>query len=422
MGFLRMTWPAVFVWAWLTMTWAQTTIHLASQGRQADFSNYSITRPARGVDALPAQCQTGEMVYLKTGSTQGTAYICSATDTWSSLGLPNSKMTFTGQSAITITHNKNTKDVLVACYDATGQWLEPDRAVLTDSNSVQVFFQQAQSGTCVVNTSSGGGGDGGSGSSVTSVFGRTGDITAQSGDYSFSQLSGNATLSQGGTNQTSWQAGRCVQVAADGSRLESAAGACGSGSVTSVFGRTGAVTAQTGDYSFTQIGGTAQINQGGTGAASASGARANLLPALTGNAGKVLAVNTGATDVEWVAQSGGGGGYTAGPGVIISGSEIAVNGAVVPTFLTGTASLANWNNGNDNVPGSACAELNFTLTGAATGDAVMAGWPATLPAGLSGVMYVGAADTIVVRLCNATTSAVSVVDGLTFRATILRSF
>lgn len=58
------------------------------------------------------------------------------------------------------------------------------------------------------------------------------------------------------------------------------------------------------------LSGTVDITNGGTGASSATNARINLLPSYTGNATKVLAVNSGATDVEWVAQSGGGGGAT----------------------------------------------------------------------------------------------------------------
>jgi hypothetical protein len=54
------------------------------------------------------------------------------------------------------------------------------------------------------------------------------------------------------------------------------------------------------------------VSQGGTGASTASGARDNLLPDYTGNATKVLAVNAGETDVEFVVMSGGGGGITDG--------------------------------------------------------------------------------------------------------------
>ena len=41
--------------------------------------------------------------------------------------------------------------------------------------------------------------------------------------------SGALPLARGGTNQTSWTAGRCVQVSADGTQLESASAACGPG-------------------------------------------------------------------------------------------------------------------------------------------------------------------------------------------------
>lgn len=46
------------------------------------------------------------------------------------------------------------------------------------------------------------------------------------------------------------------------------------------------------------------VADGGTGASTASGARSNLLPSYTSNGGKVLAVNTGTTDVEWITASG----------------------------------------------------------------------------------------------------------------------
>lgn len=42
-------------------------------------------------------------------------------------------------------------------------------------------------------------------SGVSSVFGRTGAVVAQSGDYSFSQISGTAAISQGGTGQITQQ-------------------------------------------------------------------------------------------------------------------------------------------------------------------------------------------------------------------------
>ena len=55
----------------------------------------------------------------------------------------------------------------------------------------------------------------------------------------------------------------------------------------------------------TGVTGILPVANGGTNASTASGARSNLLPSYTSNGGKVLAVNTGATDVEWITASGG---------------------------------------------------------------------------------------------------------------------
>jgi hypothetical protein len=67
-----------------------------------------------------------------------------------------------------------------------------------------------------------------------------------------------------------------------------------------VINDTGEVTV--GVWKGTEIG----LSYGGTGGASASQARSNILPSYAGNAGKVLAVNTGATDVEYIAAGGVG--------------------------------------------------------------------------------------------------------------------
>lgn len=48
-----------------------------------------------------------------------------------------------------------------------------------------------------------------------------------------------------------------------------------------------------------EVSGTLPIANGGTGQTTASAARVALLPSLTGNANKVLTVNSGASDVEW---------------------------------------------------------------------------------------------------------------------------
>jgi hypothetical protein len=52
-------------------------------------------------------------------------------------------------------------------------------------------------------------------------------------------------------------------------------------------------------------GDTIAVAGGGTGAGTAANARVNLLPSYTSNGTKVLAVNSGATDVEWVTSASG---------------------------------------------------------------------------------------------------------------------
>lgn len=78
------------------------------------------------------------------------------------------------------------------------------------------------------------------------------------------------------------------------------------------------------------LSGTVAIANGGTGGTTASTARSNLLPSYTANATKVLAVNSSATDVEWITVSGGGGGtvtsITAGTG--LSGGTITTSGTI----------------------------------------------------------------------------------------------
>lgn len=92
--------------------------------------------------------------------------------------------------------------------------------------------------------------------------------------------------------------------------------------------------------------GTLPIANGGTNATTQTAARSNLLPSYATNAGKVLAVNAGASDVEWVSAGGTGTvtSVTAGTGLtggtITTTGTIAIDTSVVAT-LTDTQSLSN---------------------------------------------------------------------------------
>ena len=100
------------------------------------------------------------------------------------------------------------------------------------------------------------------------------------------------------------------------------------------------------------------------------------------------------------------------PGV----KKVGVDTATVPTFLTATAGLNFGDLSQDT-----CLEQTLPLQGAATGDAVAAGWPHTLESGLTGVMFVGAQNTVTVRICKFTTGNVDPAFQ-NFRATIVRGF
>lgn len=213
------------------------------------------------------------------------------------------------------------------------------------------------------------------------------------------------------------QSGRCA-VFTNGS---GAGGGGGGGAVSSVFGRTGAVAAAANDYAFTDINGTLALNKGGTGATTRAGASAAVLPSYTSNGSKCLAVNTGATDVEWTTcASGGGGGTVDGTSLLGAGTvgdPLHVNPATVPTRITGTGSLSYSTFGGT----GNCEEQNITVSGAATGDVATIGPYNTFPAGLIvGAVYVSSTNTVTLRLCRLAGSAT--ISGQTFNAQIVRSF
>ena len=96
-------------------------------------------------------------------------------------------------------------------------------------------------------------------------------------------------------------------------------------------------------------GGTLAVGNGGTGATTAAAARASLLPAFASNAGKVLAVNSGATDVEFITVSGGGGGTVTSvngsggsTGLTLTGGAITTSGTLT---LGGTLAVASGGTG-----------------------------------------------------------------------------
>jgi hypothetical protein len=422
----------------------QTVVDLARQGRNADFSQQASTRPIPVGTVLPGSCQVGAL-YFKSNALPGlNLYSCTAVNTWTlmgpvtsvfgrtgavgkqrgdydfsdlngvaqvsqggtgaaaasaarenlgaaaashghavtdlngitsqhgngaqlqayaggaaqaghcaqfdaagnlvSAGAPcvpgpaNYGAAFSGQTAVTLAHGLNTLNVIAQCYDGTGQALGYNTLSVIDANTAVVTFQEAQSGRCVVN---GSGGSGGAGLlAVSSVFGRIGAVAAQAGDYTFAQLGG--TLQPAQVAESSRQGnGTKIQMYGGGMAL---AGDCAS------FDAAGNV-----------VSAGAPCGAGG---------------------------------------GGSGGTYTAGAGIMITNGAIGVDSASVPTYLTLTASLADWNNGADNIPAQSCQEKSFPFPGAMTSDGVAPRWPTTLPLPLTGIVYISAGGVMTVRLCN----------------------
>lgn len=158
------------------------------------------------------------------------------------------------------------------------------------------------------------------GGAVSSVFGRTGDILAQSGDYaSFYDPLGAAAAAVVGlaplnspaltgipTAPTAAVATNTAQIATCAFVLANA----GSGAVSSVFGRVGVVTAQTGDYSVAQVTGAAPLaNPSFTGTVQIvdsfiTGTFKDSSGSV-GTSGQLL--SSTATGTSWITSSGGGG-------------------------------------------------------------------------------------------------------------------
>ncbi len=528
--------------AWM---FGQSTVHLPTQSRQADFSGQPQTKPARVVGTLPGTCSAGEVVAVVGGAGQG-LYVCNASGAWVATaphghslseltgvagkqgtgallqafgggpvqagdcaqfdangnlvsanapcgsGSENFSLEFSAAAAVNLVHNLGTRSVLVGCTDTGGQAVIPDAVRVLDENTVRVEFAVAQPGKCVVNASGGGGGGSGS---VSSVFGRTGAVTAQAGDYSFSQIAGQLALSQiapsalqGNGSKIQLFSGTaaandCAKFDANGN-LVSAGAPCGTGggAVSSVFGRTGAVTAQAGDYSFSQISGQLALNQIAPSALQGNGSKIQLFSG-TAAANDCAKFDADGNLVSAGAACGTGNGNVTGPASSVDG-EVAVFQGTSGTALrratgNGVARLANGvlqvvsgtaadcvradgtsgpcggtiyfgagleGSGTPADPvriagggavasqafytaslsfgtlgSQSCAEMGIPAPGSTPGETVAAGFPEGLPSGVTATMYSGA-DTVVVRLCNVTGAAVDVPASLSFNARIVRGF
>src|SRR5450432_2085839 len=223
---------------------AQTRVDLRTQAKNVDFSAAASTKPSKTGTTLPAACAVGE-TFLKTDAPAGNnLYVCTPANTWNGQGTPgatgNADKVLSNDGATTgwrtmggdvggkpdaLTVAKIQGRAVSATAPAAGQ-------LLTWNNSIGVWEP--------ANLAFGGDASGGIGSlTVTALRNRTVSTAAPANGQA---LVWNSAVSQ-------WQ----PQTLAGG------------GGVPSVYGRTGSVTAQTGDYTFGQISGTVTDSQVATG-------------------------------------------------------------------------------------------------------------------------------------------------------------
>jgi hypothetical protein len=74
-----------------------TSVDLQVQGRNPDFSNFSLTRPMTVGAALPASCQLGQFYFNSAAQPGANLYACTAPNVWTLEGAPGSGASMAAQ-------------------------------------------------------------------------------------------------------------------------------------------------------------------------------------------------------------------------------------------------------------------------------------------------------------------------------------
>lgn len=388
---------------------AQTRIDLRTQTKSVDFSAASSTKPSQTGTNLPVTCAVGQ-TFLNTSAQPGqNLYVCTTANVWTAqggAGVANYSTTFTGATSVSVpgtTHKLGTASLIVQVYDnQSPAWLvEPDDVLINPATyDVLVKFATPQSGTVILSAV----GSSGSGSAGANGAG----MAAQLGDFQVTRASGTA-LSIGAN---------CSASTPCNVRVGSVVYSYTQGATVTLTGGTGLA------YVYVDFAGNLTVGHNltlscSTGCVATPGVTAfpvNTVPIFTWSATSGSWDPSGTDRRAFLSAKA----LVAGAGIVTidagAQTQVAVDSATVPTFLTATTTLAF-----ANISAQGCAELTFALPGAATADAVEPGWPSGLEAGLIGTMRVSAVGTIAVRLCNLSGAGITPASAA-YRATIVRSF
>lgn len=325
---------------------------------------------------------------------------------WNTLvTVSNYLASFTAQTVVTVngtTHRLGTTSLSVDCFDSAtpAARVEPDKVVVAPVTfNVTIYFASAQTGSCLI---SGTGGVTSSGSSGAGMAAQLGDLglvltsptvltaglncstatpcNTRLGNTVYSVTTSSTITLIAGTGTLYLYIDASGALAAGHNLTLTCAGVCGA-----VGGVTAFPPGSIPLFTWT-------ATNGGWDAAGGSDKRAFLSTRSLGSGTGMVALDTGAQTI------------------------VAVDSATVPTYLASAAVLDF-----ASIAPSACAESTLSVPGAAAGDSVAPGWPASLESGLIGMMRISGSNTVAVRVCNFSGTTVDPA-AATFRATVVRSF
>ena len=279
---------------------------------------------------VPVDEATGILPVANGGNGTATPSLVGGTNITVSGSWPNQTITATGSAAGDVTGPSSATDNAVVRFDnTTGKVIQNSGVIINDSGEITTGVWK--------------------GTEVTVPYGGTGVATL--------------------TGIVKGNGASAFSAATAGTDYVAPGGALGTPS-------SGTATNLTGLPLTTGVTGVLPIANGGTNASTAATARGNILPSYAGNAGKVLAVNSGATDVEYVSVGG--------TGTVTDVSVVSANG-LAGTVATSTSTPA--------------ITLSTTVTGVVKGNgtalsAATAGTDYVAPGGALGTPSSGTATNL----------------------------